>query len=439
MIVNIIGAGLAGCEAAFQLSKRNIKVNLFEIKRIKKNEIQKLDYFGELVCSNTLRSIDLKNAVGTLKDEMNNFNSLILKAANASKIPAGQSLAVDRIEFAKYITDFISKDKNITVIDKEVTKIDKSIPTIIATGPLTSWEMQKEISKLIGKEYFYFFDAVAPIIKKSSINTDVVFRKNRYEKGETQDYLNCPMNKEQYDIFYTNLINAKEHDSHLENEKNLNFFDGCMPIEAMAKRGEQTMKFGPLKPAGLRNLDGSPNYAVVQLRQDNASDDLYNMVGFQTNLKFAEQKRVFQLIPGLENAEFVRYGVMHQNNYINSPALLNKGLQLINEPNIFFAGQITGVEGYVESAGSAIIAAINIERFLNKKEILEFPIDTVMGGLINYITSTSSINFQPMKANWSIVSDFINLPRMSKLEKKETYSKRAIVSMKTFVSLYDLV
>ncbi|AGR40976.1 methylenetetrahydrofolate--tRNA-(uracil(54)-C(5))-methyltransferase (FADH(2)-oxidizing) TrmFO [Spiroplasma taiwanense] len=432
-IVNIIGAGLAGCEAAWQLANRNIKIVLFEKKNLERNSVQKLEYFAELVCSNTLRSTDLKNAVGTLKEEMGLFNSLILEAAQFAQIPAGGSLAVDREIFSKYITDKINSHKNITVLQQDVEKIDKSKLTLIASGPLTSKKLQKEIINLIGEEYFYFFDAVAPIVKKDSLNMNIVFRKNRYDKGETKDYINCGMNKEQYEKFYNELINAELAKMHLDSEKQMKYFEGCMPVEAMAKRGYDTLRYGPLKPAGLKNLDNTENFAVVQLRQDNAIDDLYNMVGFQTNLTCSEQKRVFKLIPGMENAEFVRYGVMHQNNFINSPKLLNHFNQLKNNENIFFAGQITGVEGYIESTSSGIIAAINIEKFLNNENLVKFPLDTVMGGLQNYIISTNSKNFQPMKANWSIVENLELFNKIKKEEKKELYSKRAISSMKKFI------
>lgn len=283
-IVNIIGAGLSGCEAAYQLAKRNIKVKLYEKKTIERNPVQKLDYFAELVCSNTLRSTDFKNAVGTLKDEMRLFDSLIIKAAEFAQIPAGGSLAVDRDVFSKYITDKMHENKNIEVIEQEFKEIDPNQITLIASGPLTSEDLQTEIAKLIGQDYFYFFDAVAPIITKDSINMEIAFRKNRYEKGETQDYINCPMNREEYELFYNELVNAQLAPVHLESEKNLKYFEGCMPVEVMAKRGFDTLTYGPLKPAGLRNLDGTNNFAVVQLRQDNAADDLYNFVGFQTNL-----------------------------------------------------------------------------------------------------------------------------------------------------------
>jgi methylenetetrahydrofolate--tRNA-(uracil-5-)-methyltransferase len=426
--INIIGAGLAGSETAYYLLKQGFKVNLYEVKRVKKNPVQKLDTFGELVCSNTLRSTLIENAVGCLKEEMATFDSLVIKAAKASQIPAGASLAVDREQFSGYITDALRSFANLTIIDQEMTTIDPNVPTIIATGPLTTDGLQEAIAQLIGKDYFYFFDAVAPIVTKDSINFEIVYRKNRYDKGETQDYLNAPMTEEEYNKFWTELVNAESADAHLDGERADKFFEGCMPVEVMAKRGKETLTFGPLKPVGLRLPDGTTPHAVVQLRQDNAADEFYNIVGFQTNLKWGEQKRVFSLIPGLENAEFVRYGVMHKNNYINSPAILTQTLQLKSNPNIFFAGQITGVEGYVESAASGIIAGINAARMLNEQEPIIFPNTTVMGGLIHYITHADPTNFQPMKSAWGIVAPLEQ--KVKKTERKLEYTKRALNDIK---------
>jgi methylenetetrahydrofolate--tRNA-(uracil-5-)-methyltransferase len=426
--INIIGAGLAGSEAAYYLLKQGFKVNLYEVKRVKKNPVQKLDTFGELVCSNTLRSTLIENAVGCLKEEMATFDSLVIKAAKAAQIPAGASLAVDREQFSGYITDVLRSFANLTIIDQEMTTIDPNVPTIIATGPLTTDGLQEAIAQLIGKDYFYFFDAVAPIVTKDSINFEIVYRKNRYDKGETQDYLNAPMTEEEYNKFWTELVNAESADAHLDGERADKFFEGCMPVEVMAKRGKETLTFGPLKPVGLRLPDGTTPHAVVQLRQDNAADEFYNLVGFQTNLKWGEQKRVFSLIPGLENAEFVRYGVMHKNNYINSPAILTQTLQLKNNPNIFFAGQITGVEGYVESAASGIIAGINAARMLREQEPIIFPDTTVMGGLIHYITHADPTNFQPMKSAWGIVAPLEQ--KVKKTERKLEYTKRALNDIK---------
>ncbi|WP_026389734.1 methylenetetrahydrofolate--tRNA-(uracil(54)-C(5))-methyltransferase (FADH(2)-oxidizing) TrmFO [[Acholeplasma] multilocale] len=433
--INIIGAGLSGSEAAYQLAKKGYSVNLFEVKKLKRNPVQVTDNFGELVCSNSLRSDDLGNAVGTLKEEMRMLDSLIIKAAEFARVPAGGSLAVDRDKFSGYITNEMNSNPLINVIDQEVEKIDRDAITLIASGPLTTDKLQKEINEILGNDDFYFFDAVAPIIAKDSINMDIAFRKNRYEKGETEDYINCPMNKEQYEKFYNELINAETAIAHLEEDQTLKYFEGCMPVEGMAKRGEKTLLFGPMKPQGLRNLDGTNNYAVVQLRQDDAKDSLYNIVGFQTNLKWAEQKRVFSLIPGLENAEFVRYGVMHKNNFINSPKLLNKHMQLKDAKDIFFAGQITGVEGYVESTVSGILAALNIDKYIKGEEMVCPPSSTVTGALIHYINNASSTNFQPMKANWGIVDEIDIDKRQGKPAKKEAYSKRALEEMRKFIEL----
>ncbi|ATZ18818.1 tRNA (uracil-5-)-methyltransferase Gid [Williamsoniiplasma somnilux] len=434
--INIIGAGLAGCEATYYLAKKGYQVNLYEVKKINRNPVQVSNNFAELVCSNSLRSNDLLNAVGTLKEEMRLLNSLIIKAAEFAQVPAGGSLAVDREKFSSYVTSKIQSLENVYIFNQEVTKIDYSIPTIIASGPLTTEKLQKELAKLIGDDDFYFFDAVAPIVTKESIDMNIAYRKNRYEKGETEDYINCPMTKEEYKLFYNELVNAELAISHLEADKDFKYFEGCMPVEGMAKRGEKTLLFGPLKPQGLRKPDGSNNYAVVQLRQDDAKDSLYNIVGFQTNLKWLEQKRVFSLIPGLANAEFVRYGVMHKNNFINSPKLLNEGFQLKNNKNVFFAGQITGVEGYVESSVTGIIAALNIDRFLKGLDLITPSSKTVSGALVHYIINANSNDFQPMKANWGIVDEINNIDkRQGKIIKKAAYSQRAITTIKEFIKL----
>ncbi|PPE05232.1 methylenetetrahydrofolate--tRNA-(uracil(54)-C(5))-methyltransferase (FADH(2)-oxidizing) TrmFO [Williamsoniiplasma lucivorax] len=433
--VQIIGAGLAGCEASYYLANKGYSVTLFESKNIKPNPVQVSKGFAELVCSNSLRSNELTNAVGTLKAEMRLLNSLIIQAAEFAQVPAGASLAVDRVKFSEFITSKVKQHPNIKVVEQEVVDFDLTIPTIIASGPLTTPDLQTQIQKLLDNDDFYFFDAVAPIIKKESINMEIAFRKNRYEKGDTSDYINCPMNKTQYDQFYDALIHGEVAISHLAGEQELKYFEGCMPVEAMAKRGPKTLLFGPMKPKGLRNLDGTNNYAVVQLRQDDAKDSLYNLVGFQTNLKWPEQKRIFQMIPGLENAEFVRYGVMHKNNFINSPKLLNLGLQLKTNPKIFFAGQITGVEGYVESSVVGLIAAINLDRFTQGLELLSPPSTTVSGALIHYINNASPIDFQPMKANWGIVDELENFNKQDgKVQKKTLLSERAISEIKKYIS-----
>ncbi|WHQ36702.1 methylenetetrahydrofolate--tRNA-(uracil(54)-C(5))-methyltransferase (FADH(2)-oxidizing) TrmFO [Spiroplasma sp. SV19] len=428
--INIIGAGLAGTEAAYQLARRGMQVNLYESKRINKNPVQKQDTFAELVCSNSLRSDSLTNGVGLLKQEMLAFDSLIIKAAYASRVPAGGALAVDRQQFSDYITSWLTKHPNVTLIDQEVTKIDLTAITLITSGPLTTPSLQNEIQQLLGKEYFYFYDAAAPIITKESIDFQKVYYKSRYDKGEGKDYINCPMTKAEFEIWVQALITA-ETVALREFEKEI-YFEGCMPIEIMAKRGIKSLLFGPLKPVGLEKPNGERPYAVIQLRQDDAIDTLYNVVGFQTNLKFPEQKRLLTMIPGLENANIVRYGVIHKNNFINSPVLLNQFLQLKSHQNIFFAGQIIGVEGYVESAATGIISALNIANTLNKKTMLTFPPETMMGSLTNYIINASPTNFQPMKANFGIVPSLDQHFKV-KADKYLAYSERALTKLTNFI------
>ena len=366
MTINVIGAGLAGCEAAWQIANSGIKVKLYEQKPNKFSPAHKTEYFAELVCSNSLRAEGIFNAVGLLKEEMRRLNSIIMQAADSTKVPAGGALAVDREGFSRYVTEKIKKHPLIEVIYQEVKQIPTDGITIIATGPLTEGELAEDIKRRTGGEYLYFFDAVSPIVTYDSINHDKVYRAARYGKGGA-DYINCPMNKEEYLAFYHELINAQTVEiKDFENK----IFEGCMPIEVMAKRGEQTLLFGTLKPVGLEDPHGNLLYAVVQLRQDNAAGTLYNMVGFQTNLKFGEQKRVFSMIPGLEDAQFVRYGVMHRNTYIDSPEILNNIYQHRQDKNLFFAGQITGVEGYVESASSGLVAGLNAALLAKGKEPL---------------------------------------------------------------------
>ncbi|MBH8622537.1 MULTISPECIES: methylenetetrahydrofolate--tRNA-(uracil(54)-C(5))-methyltransferase (FADH(2)-oxidizing) TrmFO [Spiroplasma] len=428
--INIIGAGLAGTEAAYQLARRGFQINLYESKRINKNPVQKQDSFAELVCSNSLRSDSLTNGVGLLKQEMLAFDSLIIKAAYASRVPAGGALAVDRQQFSNYVTTWVTKHPNVTLIDQEVATIDLTAITIIASGPLTTPSLQKEIQQLLGKEYFYFYDAAAPIIAKESIDFQKVYYKSRYDKGESKDYINCPMTRAEFERWVQELITA-ETVALREFEKEI-YFEGCMPIEVMAKRGVKSLLFGPLKPVGLEKPNGEQPYAVIQLRQDDAIDTLYNVVGFQTNLKFPEQKRLLTMIPGLENANIVRYGVIHKNNFINSPVLLNQFLQLKSQQNVFFAGQITGVEDYVESAATGIISALNIANFLNNKAMLTFPPETMMGALINYIINASSTNFQPMKANFGIVPN-LDQHFKAKVDKYLAYSDRVLTKLTNFI------
>lgn len=427
--VNVIGAGLAGCECAYMLAKNGIKVKLYEMKPSKKSEAHKSDDFAELVCSNSLKSEEITNACGLLKKEMEMFGSIFIEAASIARIPAGQALAVDRDVFSDYITKKIKENKNIEIISEEVKDI-KSLDgiVVVATGPLTSDELMKSISKLIGEDSLYFFDAAAPIVERESINMEIAYEMNRYGERIGGDYINLPMNKEQYDNFYNELINAKRANRH-EFDK-LILFEGCMPIEEMAKRGKKTLVFGPLKPVGLDNpKTGEKNYAVVQLRAENKEKTMYNLVGFQTSLSFPEQKRVFSMIPGLENANFIRYGVMHKNTYINGGRLLNNNFALKENKNIYFAGQISGVEGYVESAASGLIVAISIIENMKGKNI-EFPDDTMLGSLAKYV-STENKNFQPMNANFGILK-----PLDEKIkDKKERYKMMANRALEEITNL----
>lgn len=429
--VRVIGAGLAGSEAAYILANNGVLVDLYEMKTKKKTEAHKLDYFGELVCSNSLRSNDEFSAVGLLKKEMQMLNSLIIESAYANEIPAGGALGVDRDGFAKYIDEKIRSHENINVIEQEVTDLDESIPTIIATGPMTSMELSEKIGNVIGENYLHFFDAAAPIIEKDSLNFDIVYLKSRYDKGEAA-YLNAPFTKEQYDKFYEELINAETIELK-EFEKDPKVFEGCMPIEVMAKRGYKTPLFGPMKPVGLEypGTEKTP-YAVVQLRMDNAVGSLYNIVGFQTNLKFGEQKRVFSLIPGLENASFVRYGVMHKNTFMNSPKILNRNYQCINKPNFFFAGQMTGVEGYVESAASGILAGLNMLKYLNDEPMHELSSVTMIGAMSKYISNKAIYELQPMNANFGIIKPSEKRIR-NKKEKGMFYNQRSVDYLNKFI------
>ena len=370
MVINIIGAGLAGCEACYYLSKKGYKIRLYEMRPNKMTPAHKTEKFAELVCSNSLRSDSLENACGILKKEMEMLDSLIIKAARSNAVEAGGALAVDREGYSAYVTEVIKSLDNVEIIYDEITKIDTSVPTIIATGPLTSGDLCEEIKRLFGCDDFYFFDAQAPIIYADSIDYNKVYLKSRYDKG-IASYYNCPFTKEEFDKFYEALITAEGVEP---KEFELKVFEGCMPIEIMAKRGPQTLTFGPMKPVGLKTPDGEKPYAVVQLRQDDAAKEMYNLVGFQTHLKFGEQKRVFQMIPGLENARFAKYGRMHKNTYINAPKILNPTYQTKEYPNIFFAGQISGVEGYVESAASGIYAAINMDKYLKNEELVIYPL-----------------------------------------------------------------
>ncbi len=428
MHINIIGAGLAGCEAAYYLANKGYKIKLYEQRPVSTTEAHHTNNFAELVCSNSLRSNELKVAPGLLKREMAMFDSIIVKQALVHQVPAGSALAVDREGFSESITEIIKNHENIEVIYEEVTSIDENEYTIIATGPLTSDKFSKVIANFLGNDYFYFFDAAAPIIVKDSIDMNKVYLKSRYDKGEAA-YLNCPMTKEEYDKFYDALINAECVEF---KDFEMKVFEGCMPVEVMASRGEQTLLFGPLKPKGLRDPEGNTPYAVVQLRQDDASASLYNIVGFQTHMKWGEQKKVINLIPGLENAEIARYGVMHRNSFINSPKVLKSSYQSQKNEKIFFAGQLTGVEGYVESAASGIHAAYNMHKLISNNEIVDFPRETAMGALAHYITHASETDFQPMNINFGIIKDLD--VHVKKKERKEAYAKKAIEVMEEFIN-----
>ncbi len=419
-MVKVIGAGLAGCEAAMQLAKRGIRVKLCEMKPAKMSPAHKSESFAELVCSNSLKAETIENACGLLKEEMRLFGSVMMEAADASRVPAGGALAVDRNIFSAYITEKIKANPLIEVASGEVTEINPDEYTIIATGPLTSDNLSRAITELTGAESLYFYDAAAPVLTRESIDMENAFFAARYDKG-TPDYINCPMTADEYDAFWQALTTAET--AELKRFENQKVFEGCMPVEVMAKRGRDTLLFGPLKPVGLVNpkTGRADAHAVVQLRADNKDATLYNMVGFQTNLKWGEQKRVFSMIPALKNAEFVRYGVMHRNTYIHSPGTLDRYYRMIKHPKIFFAGQITGVEGYVESASSGILAGYNMAAMLTDGKLFEPSSATAIGALANYISQSSVGDFQPMSANFGIIE---KLPERIK-NKKERYRKTA--------------
>lgn len=425
--VHVIGAGLAGCEAAWQLVKRNIPVILHEMRPARRSAAHKTDSFAELVCSNSLRANNIENAVGLLKEEMRRLDSIILKCADEHQVPAGGALAVDREGFARSVTDAINSHPLITVVHEEVTDLQSLEGfVIVASGPLTSELLSEDIKRFIASDYLYFFDAAAPIVTAESLDYTKVFRASRYDKGEA-DYLNCPFNKEEYLEFWQELCNAKTTPIK-EFEKEV-FFEACMPIEEMASRGEDTMRFGPLKPVGLTDpTTGKEAYAVVQLRQDDAAASLYNIVGFQTHLTWPEQKRVFGMIPGLKNAEFVRYGVMHKNTYINSPHLLDEHFCLKQLPRYYFAGQMTGVEGYVESAASGLVAGVNAAMAALDKKAVAFPLETAIGALSHYISNANTKNFQPMNINFGLMPP-LNIRVRKKKEKNALIAERALKTL----------
>ena len=420
--VKVIGAGLAGSEAAWQLAQRGLQVELYEMKPHKKSPAHHADTFAELVCSNSLRGDRLENAVGLLKEELRRLDSLIIQCADATRVEAGGCLAVDRYGFSQMVTDKIRNHPNITVIDQEITEVPEG-PVIIATGPLTSDALSDAIGRYFGADYLHFFDAAAPLVTIDSIDMEEAWWQSRYDRG-TADYINCAMNKEQYEAFMKELVSAEEAEVHGFEDGNV--FEGCMPVEVMARRGFETLCYGPLKPVGLTDpKTGKEPYAVVQLRQDNAEKTIFNLVGFQTHLKFGEQKRVFTMIPALRNAEFVRYGVMHRNTFIRSPGLLDRYYADLRNPLVAFAGQMTGVEGYVESTASGYLAAVAMAAKLQEKALPDFPKTTAIGALGLYISDTTVENFQPMNINFSIIAPLEQRIR-KKAEKNLAIANRSL-------------
>ena len=432
--VIIIGAGLAGSEAALQLAKQNIDVDLYEMRPVKTTGAHKTDKYAEFVCSNSLGSSDVTNASGLLKKEMQILGGELINIAFDNAVPAGNALAIDREGFSEKVTELIENNPHINVIKEEITEIPQDKNVIIASGPLTSDDLANSIKEFTKNEHLHFFDAIAPIIEKDSINFDKAFYASRYNKGEAS-YINCPMNKDEYEKFYNFLINAPKIELK-EFEKNAKFFESCLPVEVLASRGVDTLRFGPMKPVGLvDDRTGEKNYAVVQLRQDNSAKTLYNIVGFQTNLKWPAQKELIKLIPGLENANIMRYGVMHRNTFINSPQVLNPTLQTRNRENLFFAGQITGTEGYTESIASGLLAGLNMAKYIKGEELLTLPTETILGALMNYITNPEQTKFQPINSNWAIVKE-IDLPKQIRKNKKE---KNTILSNRSIETLTEFL
>ena len=425
--VKVIGAGLAGCEAAWQLAQRGIPVQLHEMKPQKTTPAHHSPDFAELVCSNSLRSDQLENAVGLLKEELRRMDSLIMACADSHRVPAGGALAVDRVGFSAAVTERIRNHPNITVIEGEVTHIPEEGDVLIASGPLTSDALSEDIAKLFpDSEYLHFFDAAAPIVTFDSIDMTKAWFASRYDRG-TADYINCPMSQEEYDRFWTELTQAKQAQLHEFDDGSV--FEGCMPVEVMARRGRDTLCYGPLKPVGLPDpRTGKEPFAVVQLRRDNAQGSIFNIVGFQTHLTFPEQKRVFSLIPGLENAEFVRYGVMHRNTYLHSPGILNRYYQVIDQPRLSFAGQMTGVEGYVESTASGLVAAVELAHRLLGLEPVDFPRETALGALACYVSDPTVANFQPMNVNFGIIPP-LGYKVKGKRNKNAELSRRALAAL----------
>lgn len=435
--IRVIGAGLAGCEAAWQAARMGVAVDLYEMKPHKYTPAHHNPGFAELVCSNSLRSNDVSNAVGLLKAELQELHSLIMEAAYATEVPAGSALAVDREKFSAYITEKIKSEPLITVHEEEVTAIDDSVITVIASGPLTSDALATEIVGLLGEgSQLYFYDAAAPIVDAASVDMKIAYFASRYGKGEPTDYLNCPMTKEEYDAFYEALISAEEaplkaFDAASQDGRDPKVFEGCMPVEVMARRGYDTLRFGPMKPVGLP-LPGSGKeaYAVVQLRRENREGSMYNLVGFQTHLTFGEQRRVFRMIPGLSNAEFFRYGVMHRNTYLRSPGVLSPQYAMKARPTLFFAGQMTGVEGYVESTSSGLVAGINAARLARGEAVVDFPATTEIGALAHYISESVGSDFQPMNANFGVIAPLEKKVKGGKRARNQAYAERSLAVLR---------
>ncbi len=433
MYINVIGAGLAGCEAAMQIANRGIEVHLFEMKPQKRTPAHKSDLFGELVCSNSLKAMRVESAAGLLKEEMRRLDSFLMKCADKCQVPAGGALAVDREIFARLVTEGIESHPLIKVYHEEITSIPDDAVTIIATGPLTSDPLAKAIEERFG-DSLSFFDAAAPIVTAESVDMDYAFTASRYDRGGDDDYINCPMNKEEYEVFYNALVNAERAPLHDFDVNNPKVYEGCMPVEVLAQRGEGTLRFGPMKPVGLINpKTGHRAWALLQLRKENAAGTMYNLVGFQTNLKFPEQNRVFSLIPALHNADFVRYGVMHRNTFLCSPKVLNSDFSVKENSRLFFAGQITGVEGYMESAASGIMAGINAAKVLKGENTQTLPETTMIGALSRYIADPTVKKFQPMGANLGVLPELEKRPR-DKRERAAAYAERALTALDKFLS-----
>ncbi|OEH85811.1 methylenetetrahydrofolate--tRNA-(uracil(54)-C(5))-methyltransferase (FADH(2)-oxidizing) TrmFO [Desulfuribacillus stibiiarsenatis] len=434
--VAIIGAGLAGSEAAWQIAEAGYKVDLYEMRPKKSTPAHHTEYFAELVCSNSLRANSITNAVGLMKEEMRLLGSLIMDVADHNQVPAGGALAVDRTGFASEVTERIKNHENITVHYEEVVQLPEAEFVIIATGPLTSDSFSQTIAEMTGKDYLYFYDAAAPIVTKETIDFEKVYIASRYDKGEAA-YINCPMTEEQFDAFYDFLIHAET--APVKEFEKMQVFEGCMPVEVMASRGKQTLLFGPMKPVGLINPHtGKEPFAVIQLRQDNIQGTLYNIVGFQTHLKWNEQKRLLSFIPGLENAEIVRYGVMHRNTYIHSPTVLRATYQWRENPKLFFAGQITGVEGYVESANAGLVTGYNVKRMLEGKDPIVFPIETLTGSLANYISTYDGKSFQPMNINYGLLPPLPGKKIRSKKDRYQVYADRSLEVIHSMIARADI-